>query len=136
MVCIYCGNETQVVNSRHQKRNNQVWRRRRCLSCSSVFTSLESIDLSTALRVERSDGLRPFLTDLLFSDVLIALQDREDRYIDAREVTNTIIQNLLRLPTSPVFAPSQISQTTAEVLKRLDRRAWHRFSAEHPSVTS
>jgi len=134
MVCLYCRGETQVVNSRPQKRNNQVWRRRRCLSCGSVFTSTESFDLSSSLRVEHNDSLRPFLTDLLFTEVLFALQDRKNPYIDAREVTNTVIQNLLGQPTTPIYKPPQISQAVSKVLQRLDKRAWHRYAAEHPSV--
>jgi transcriptional regulator NrdR family protein len=95
---------------------------------------LESVDLTSALRIKRNSGLTPFLADLLFIDVLFALQDRSDLYIDAREVTNTIIQSLLSLPTSPIYSPPQISQVAADVLKQFDRRAWQRFAAEHPSV--
>ena len=136
MECVYCLGKTQVVNSRHQKRNNQVWRRRQCLACRAIFTSLESVDLASALRIEQNGVLRPFLTDLLFTEVLFALADRKNLYIDAREVTNTIIQALLGLPGAPVYLPRQISQATADVLKRLDKRAWHRYAGEHPSVTT
>lgn len=136
MVCIYCGNDTQVTNSRHQKRNNQVWRRRKCTVCQAVFTSLEVADLTSGLRVEQNGSLRPFLTDYLFTEVLFAMQDRKNLYIDAREVTNTVIQQLLQSPSSPIFTPQEISRHTAEVLKRFDNRAWHRYAAEHTSVTS
>lgn len=136
MVCVYCTGETQVTNSRHQKRNNQVWRRRKCIACQAIFTTLEGVDLSTTLRVEKSDGLRPFVTDLLFVEVLFALSDRKNAYIDAREVTNTIIQALLGSASAPVFLAKEISLATASVLKRLDTRAWHRYAADHPSVTA
>lgn len=135
MVCIYCGGKTGVVNSRAQKRNNQVWRRRRCVACGAVFTSHETIDLSSALVVD-SGRPTPFISDMLFTEVLLALQDRQDCYLAAREVTSTVIRELLKLPEKPRIDSKQISQATAQVLKHLDKRAHLRYLAEHPSLTS
>lgn len=135
MVCIYCGSETDVTNSRGQKRNNQVWRRRRCRGCEAVFTSHEAIDLSRALVVD-SGRPTPFLSDMLFTEVLLALQDRRDCYLAAREVTSTVIRELLKLPGLPRIDSKQISQATAKVLKRLDKRAYLRYMAEHSSLQS
>ena len=134
MVCLYCGNETAVVNSRHQKRNNQVWRRRKCEVCKAVFTTHEATDLSNSLIVDSRVQEKPFLSDLLFTEVLLALQDRKDCYLAAREVTSTVIQQLLKLPSLPQIKSTQISQAAAKVLKRLDKRAWLRYISEHPSL--
>ena len=135
MVCVYCGYETRVTNSREQKRSNKVWRRRKCLRCLAIFTTLEEADYSIALRVEEDNQFKPFLTDLLYTEVLVALEHRKTAYSDARELTSTIIKNLLASPASPLFKPSDISKATADVLKKFDTRAWHRFAAEHPSVS-
>lgn len=134
MVCVYCGYETRVINSREQKRNNKVWRRRKCLRCQAIFTTLEELDYSSALRIEQNNEFKPFLTDLLYTEVLLTLEHRKNAYSDARELTSTIIKQLLASPSSPLFKPSDISQVSAEVLKKFDSRAWHRFAAEHPSV--
>lgn len=134
MVCVYCGGKTKVTNSRHQKRNNQVWRRRQCLKCKSIFTTNESIDTSSALFVDKDGYLEPFLDDLLFMEILLALQDRKEAYTASREVTNTVTAKLLKLPEKPVFLPTTISKTTSEVLKRFDQRAYLRYTAEHPSI--
>lgn len=134
MECIYCGGETSVTNSRGQKRNNQVWRRRKCGACGAVFTSHEAIDLSIALVVDYEGSTKPFIADMLFTEVLLALQDRKDCYLAAREVTSTVIRELLKLPNMPQIDPRQISQTTAKVLKRLDKRAYLRYVTEHPSL--
>jgi len=133
MVCLYCHSKTRVTNSRHQKRNNQVWRRRQCQACRAVFTSHEAIDLSSALLVG-SGRSTPFISDMLFAEVLLALQDRKDCYLAAREVTSTVIRELLKLPDKPRIEPKQISQAAAKVLKRLDKRAYLRYMAEHPSL--
>jgi transcriptional regulator NrdR family protein len=134
MVCVYCGNETKVTNSRLQKRNNQVWRRRQCEACKAVFTTHEAIDLTSTLLVGSRGSTKPFLPDLLFTDVLLALQDRKDVYLAAREIVSTVIQNLLKHPDKPLFNSHTVSKTTAEVLKRFDKRAHLRYVAEHPSL--
>lgn len=134
MVCIYCGGETKVTNSRLQKRNNQVWRRRQCLTCGSVFTTHEVLELELALSVESNGRLRPFLTDLLLKELMLALKDRKDVYTASREVLGTIVRRLLALPQKPVFTPADISKASAEVLKRFDKQAYLRYTAEHPSL--
>jgi transcriptional repressor NrdR len=134
MVCVYCGYETKVTNSRLQKRSNQVWRRRQCEACKAVFTTHEAIDLSQTLLVGSGASGHPFLPDRLYSDLLEALQDRKDRYIAAREVTSTIIQKLQKNTNGPLFSTKLISKTAAEILKRFDKRAYLRYTAEHPSL--
>ena len=79
-------------------------------------------------------GTKAFLADKLFTEVLLALQDRKDCYVAAREATNTVIKQLLKDKSKPRFTATQISHLTAKVLKRLDRRAWLRYVAEHPSL--
>jgi transcriptional repressor NrdR len=134
MVCAYCGNNTMVANSRLQKRSNQVWRRRQCEACKAIFTTHESIDMSQALLVDSAGSQVPFLADMLFADLLTALQHRKDRFIAARELSSTITQKLLKMPEKPHFTSKMISKTTEEVLKSFDKRAWLRYTADHPSL--
>ncbi len=134
MICVYCGEKTKVVNSRQQRRNNNVWRRRRCQKCLAVFTTQESPDLASTLMVNQNGAYRPFLSDLVYTEILLALQDRKNCYTEAREITSTVIRNLLKLPSSPVFEPKQISQEISKVLKRFNKRSWMRYVAEHPSL--
>jgi transcriptional repressor NrdR len=134
MVCPYCGNETKVTNSRLQKRNNQVWRRRQCLVCGAVFTSHEALELESVLSVNSGGRLRPFMPDLLLKELILALQDRKDVYTASREVLGTIVRQLLALPQKPVFTPADISKTASAVLKRFDKRAYLRYLADHPSL--
>lgn len=135
MVCIYCNGKTRVFNSRRQVRNNNVWRRRKCLSCGAIFTSVESPDLSSSLSVNRMGVYEPFLEDLLFTEILLALQDRKDCYSATRELTNSVIRNLIR-EEGASFTPHQISAATSKILKRFNRRAYQRYAADHPSATS
>lgn len=135
MVCMYCGGKTRVFNSRRQSRNNNVWRRRRCLSCGAVFTSVEAPDLTSSLSVNRLGVYEPFQPDFLYSELLIALKGRKDRYIAARELSNIIIRNLIK-DEGAAFTPQQINQAASKVLKRFDKRAYARYEAEHSSLIS
>lgn len=136
MVCLYCSGDTRVGNSRLQRRSNQVWRRRICKHCGAVFTTHEAIDLSSTLIVVVGGLPKPFVTDMLFTELLLAMSHRKNAYSDAREASNTVITRLLELPGKPLYSPSQISLITSDVLKKLDKRAHLRYSAEHPSLTS
>lgn len=134
MVCIYCGSETKVVNSRLQKRNNQVWRRRQCLRCKSVVTTHEQIELQSALSVEKNRRPEPFMPGLLLNELVSALSHRKDVYMASEELLGAVVRKLLALPEKPLFQPSDISKTTAAILKRFDRRAYLRYLADHPSL--
>jgi transcriptional repressor NrdR len=134
MECVYCSFDTRVTNSRWQKRSNQIWRRRQCERCRAVFTTHEAVDLSKSFSVHYKGSVKPFLPDLLYTEVLLALQHRPNNYLEAREITNTIIQRLLKSPDEALFETTQISETSAGVLKRFDKRAWMRYVADHPSL--
>lgn len=136
MVCAYCGGQTQVINSRSQKRNNQVWRRRSCLRCGALFTTHEAIHLGKSFTVAHGNQVEPFTSDKLFTEVLLAVADQPRCYEAARELTSTIIQNLQKKATRPLFEAQRISTEAASVLKRYNRRAYLRYVAEHPSLQS
>jgi len=134
MVCIYCGGGTGVINSRPQKRSNQIWRRRKCRQCRAIVTSIEAIDYATALTVASEGAAGPFIEDKLYSDLLSAFKHRKDRYLAAREAASTVTKELLKLPSKPLFTTKEISRCAGAVLSRLDKRAYLRFAAEHPSL--
>src|SRR5664279_3068123 len=94
MVCVYCGNDTQVTNSRLQKRNNAVWRRRTCKECSATITTLERIDLETAVMVVDESVHTPFSRDKLFISIYNSCKHRKSAQADASGLTDTIISRL------------------------------------------
>lgn len=134
MVCLYCAGDTKVTNSRLQKRNNQVWRRRQCLTCGAVFTTHEQIELQSALSVSKNGSTEPFEPRLLLNELVSALSHRKDVYTASEELLATIVRKLLTLPQKPLFVPADISKTTAGVLKRFDNRAYLRYLADHLSL--
>lgn len=122
MVCIYCKSDTQVINSRHQKRVNSVWRRRQCQNCFTIFTSIETPDYSYSIVVHKpSDKLEPFSRDKLFVSVYFSLKHRKTALGDARAITNTVIGKLGDSINGAELDLSLITSKTHQVLKQFDK---------------
>jgi transcriptional repressor NrdR len=132
MVCIYCGSETQVTNSRHQKRANQVWRRRKCVNCGAIFSTLEGVNTSQALSVQKKNGLEPFSRDTLLITVYDSLRHRKTALQDATALTSTIISTLTPLADNAVIDRDVIVTVTITILQRFDKPAATHYQAFHP----
>lgn len=137
MVCIYCGHETEVYNSRERARNPSVWRRRRCSLCVAQFTTEELPDYRTSLVVKGQDHkLYPFNRDKLFLSLHSALGHRQDALTPATELTSTVIGSLLRKKRAPdgLLTISVLAKQTHQTLKRFDPLAAHTYKAYHQTA--
>jgi transcriptional repressor NrdR len=131
MVCIYCGGETKVTNSRSRQKGLQTWRRRQCQSCQAVFTTIEGAQEEHSLVVKRANAYEPFLRDKLLVSVYESLKHRKTALTDASALTDTIITTLM-----PKFASGQIDNQTITavakgVLSRFDDAAAVHYQAYH-----
>lgn len=132
MVCVYCGFKTEVVNSRPQFRSNQIWRRRRCLGCQSVFTTEESVRYSGSWRVRYPDGsFKPFVRDKLLLSVHRSCLHRKNALADAQDLTDTVIVKLSGKSDQGLLDVGLIINTVLEILKRFDKAAHVHFAAHH-----
>ena len=132
MVCIYCGSGTQVINSRHQKRVNQVWRRRKCIKCGAIFSTIESADTSQALSIQKKNGLEPFSRDQLFISVYDSLRHRKTAQEDATALTATIMSTAIPLAEAGKLDRDVLTTVAATVLDRFDKVAATHYRAFHP----
>ncbi len=132
MVCVYCGHDTQVVNSRSQKRTNQVWRRRKCSNCGNVFSSLEEVNWGQAVRFKHKGHLEPFSRDKLFISLYEACRHRKTAISDATGLTDTVLSKLWPRIETAALTRTQVIAATSEVLKRFDRAAATAYRAYHP----
>lgn len=131
MDCVYCGEKTRTVNSRKTAKGRQIWRRRKCTGCNTVFTTDEQTVLTLAIRVKsKNNGLKPFLREKLYSDVYDSLSHRKTAYSDAQRLTDTIISKLIPCRTG-VIGRSEIKNAALEVLKRFDKAAATYYKAHH-----
>jgi transcriptional repressor NrdR len=134
MVCIYCGAKTNIVNSRKRSKGLQTWRRRRCISCRAVFTSIEKADAEQSLRVRKESGaIEPFLYEKLFLDVYRSLSHRKSRHMDAKSLSDTVVTRLLPCK-SGILQSSEVKYAAMEVLKRFDKSAATYYRAHHFNV--
>ena len=132
MVCIYCGGNTRVTNSRPQRRLHQTWRRRACLACGAVFTTNEAVDLATSLVVRHKDNMiAPFSRDQLFVSILRSVGHREDPVKDAGGLAATITAKLLHSTQTAAIKPSDIAKVAIQTLKHFDNAAAVQYAAYH-----
>lgn len=134
MVCPYCHHDTQVVNSRPQKRSNRVWRRRRCTHCHTVVTTVEGLDYSASLSFKNANGsLQPFQRDILFVSVLDSVRHRKTAVDDATSLTDTVLVGLTRMQNSTgAIGRQELVQLVAQTLNRFDSAAGVHYRAYHP----
>ena len=132
MVCIYCGQETGVSNSREQKRLNQVWRRRKCQGCGAIFTTVEAAAREQAFVVKSgAKHSQPFSRDKLFISIYESVKHRPTALSDAGALTDTVIGKLLRTNVEGVVQCADIVDLTNAILKRFDRAASVHYTAYH-----
>lgn len=132
MVCIYCGGKTQVINSRPQKRTNQVWRRRECRQCQAVFTTGEAVDYSAAWVVQnKANAIAPFSRDKLLMSIHKSVQHRTTAVTDAGDLADTVIHTLVRMRPGATITSSQLVQIIQVVLNRFDTAASVHYAAFH-----
>lgn len=133
MECLYCGGQTTVVNSRHQRRNNHIWRRRKCLTCSQVFTTTEQAELKGSVMLRGAHGkLQPFSRDQLFVTIYESCRHRKSAVADATLLTDIISSHVLTRQKDGIIARDELIKTTLVVLKRLDKAAATAYAAYHP----
>lgn len=129
MNCPYCNHNTKVTNSRSRSKGTQKWRRRRCSSCSSIWTTHEVIDLSTSHKIKDFVGnFQPFSRDKLFISILDSLRHRKTALSDATALTDTIMARILAQKT-PVLTTGDLSAISNTVITAFDKTAGAVYSA-------
>lgn len=132
MVCIYCRHDSRVVNTRLQKRSNTVWRRRKCVNCGALWTSLERSDYATTWRVDQNGHLLVFQYETLYTSIYEALKHRKSPVTDATYITKTVIEKLLKSQAA-IFSTATLVKTTYNILRRYDKLAAELYKTTHPS---
>lgn len=133
MVCIYCGEDTQVINSRPQKNQNQIWRRRRCTECRALLTTEEAIVYRQAVLIKQKDGnLEPYSRDRLFISILNSCRHRSTAVADAAGLTATVQAKLIPAQlTAGALDRGNVIETVKAVLENFDNAAAVHYAAFH-----
>jgi transcriptional repressor NrdR len=131
MVCVHCGGKTKVVNSRQQRKSNQVWRRRQCLECGAVFSTREAAQHELAWLVRDGSRLEPFSRDRLFLSLYKSCEHRKTALSDARGLTDTIIGKLSAHMVDGAVDDRDITRVALVALNRFDKAASTHYQAFH-----
>jgi transcriptional repressor NrdR len=132
MVCIHCASTTRVINSRLQKRNNHVWRRRQCLTCKLVFSTEEIAQYENIwLVMDTSGSYSPFSSNKLRMSLYRSCQHRQTALSDVAALTETIIQKLQPKFKDGRINNKTITQVSQVALNRFDRAASVHYEANH-----
>lgn len=132
MVCPYClYDKTEIYNSRATKKLNQVWRRRRCLECHRVFSTSETIELSTILKVIGGKKTTPYQRGTLFASILQACDHRNDRATASFYLLEICEEALLKNATVQTLTTQKLATQVAAILERFDTLAWAKYCGYH-----
>jgi transcriptional repressor NrdR len=132
MFCVNCFNPTTAVaNSRPNKKQPLVWRRRRCLKCDTIFTTYERPSLADNKPIQLPDGKTEAFN---FGKLILSISKafthspREAEYSSlwlAQTVEDTLSSQ------REVVTPEDIEATTHDVLRRFDELAAIQYAAQH-----
>lgn len=136
MVCPFCSNKaTSVYNSRQTSRLNNVWRRRRCDKCHKVFTTNESVDPGSVIKVGGRRTLKPFSQTTLLISIFKVCDHTSRPEQDAQYVTQTVLQKLYKLASKNhhIVGKEEIVDTVLETLKPYNIAAYVKYLSYHSS---
>lgn len=119
MKCPYCKSGTEVINSRRLS-GEDVWRRRKCLSCREIFTTKEEISHDSLFVIKRNLVRKRFVYEKLFASILYALLGEKDGDMGnsallAKEISKKVIGDLLTFKSKYVSTKDIIKYTYHEL---------------------
>lgn len=133
MHCPFCSAaDSKVVDSRLVSENNQIRRRRECVSCKERFTTYETAELVLP-RVVKNDGKRhPFDENKLRVGMLKALEKRPVGVEMVDAAVNRIMHKLRSTGEKEVNS-SYLGELVMRELRAMDQVAYVRFASVYRS---
>lgn len=136
MFCINCFHpSTNVTNSRPNKKEPLVWRRRHCANCNTTFTTRERPSLADNKKVTSKDNNKEFnLGKLTLSIAKAFTHSSKDAQYNSLWLAQSVEDQLSTQREN--ITPEDISAITHMVLKRFDELAAVQYAAQHGLITS
>lgn len=136
MFCINCFHtNTSVANSRPNKKQPQVWRRRTCSNCQITFTTYERPSLADNKPVSLPDGTDTFnLGKLILSIAKAFTHAPNDAQYNSLWLAQTVEDTLST--ERQTITPDDIAAITHQVLKKFDELAAIQYAAQHQLISS
>lgn len=137
MFCVNCFHKhTVVVNSRPNKKQPDVWRRRKCKACGTVFTTHERPSLEENKLIHLSDGTTDTfnLGKLILSIAQAFTHAPREAQYNSLWLAQTVEARLSTENT--MVTPSEIEATTHQILKNFDKMAALQYAIRHRMLAS
>ena len=137
MFCINCFHKnTSVSNSRPNKKQPQIWRRRTCVNCGTTFTTYERPSLADNKPIYLPNGKTDTfnLGKLILSIAKAFTHAPAEAEYNALWLAQTIEDTLSSQQTT--ITPEDIEATAHTVLKRFDELAAVQYAAQHKMIIS
>lgn len=137
MFCINCFHpSTSVTNSRPNKKQPQVWRRRSCTNCKAVFTTYERPSLADNKPITLADGTADTfnLGRLILSISKAFTHSPNDAQYNALWLAQTV-EDILSTERE-TLSPEDIEAATHQTLKKFDELAAIQYAAQHHLISS
>lgn len=137
MFCINCFHKnTAVSNSRPNKKQPQIWRRRKCPACGTVFTTYERPSLADNKPVHYPDGSTSSfnLGKLIISIANAFTHASEEAKYNTLWLAQTVEDALST--QYKTITPEDIEAVTHQTLKQFDELAAVQYAAQHQLIIS
>lgn len=135
MICLFCSSPlTSVFNSRTQKKEPRVWRRRSCENCSRLFTTHELPEYAQLVVLKRSGKNQKFSKPKLFVSIYKSLEHLPKAAETADAISSTVIARVLMLNTP--LSSELISEVVMNSLKNYNVSAFVKYASLQSSVTN
>jgi transcriptional repressor NrdR len=137
MFCINCFHKnTKVTNSRPNKKQPLIWRRRQCAKCGTIFTTYERPSLADNKPVVLPNGK----TDTFNLGKLILSISKAFTHAPQEAEYNALwlaqnVEDILSTERE-VVTPEDIEAVTHMALKRFDELAAVQYAAQHHLISS
>lgn len=132
MRCPSCDQATQVIDSRES--DNNIRRRRECLSCQARFTTYERIEMPKISVIKRDGRREPFSRDKLTEGLRKACEKRPICLTNLEAIVFNIEQRLNQAGHSEVQSV-EIGEMVMQALQTLDGVAYIRFASVYRQFT-
>jgi transcriptional repressor NrdR len=137
MFCINCFHKnTTVTNSRPNKKQPLIWRRRKCLACGTIFTTYERLSLADNKQVHLQSGKTDTfnLGKLILSISKVFTHSPKSAEYDTLWLAQTIEDTLSS--QRETITPGDIEATTHDVLRHFDELAAVQYAAQHQLIST
>jgi transcriptional repressor NrdR len=137
MFCVNCFNpSTHVTNSRPNKKQPSVWRRRSCPQCGAIFTTYERPSLADNKPIDLPSGETDTfnLGKLVLSISKAFTHSPKDGEYNALWLAQTVEDTLSS--QHETITPEDIEAVTHTTLKRFDELAAVQYAAQHQMIAT